>query len=85
MLSHASHVSNDSRKGGFLGGRTIDDYVILGEAGRGAYGLVKRAKERRKKEVVIGDDGEETLVGDFPDDATVGVCTYLPALIVSQS
>jgi len=29
----------------FLGGRTISEYVIEGEMGRGAYGLVKRARE----------------------------------------
>ncbi|CDZ97048.1 kinase-like protein [Phaffia rhodozyma] len=32
-------------------GKSIDDYVILTEAGRGAYGLVKRAKRK-------GPDGE---------------------------
>jgi hypothetical protein len=29
----------------FLGGRNISDYEIEGEIGRGAYGLVKRARE----------------------------------------
>ncbi len=30
---------------GFLGGRNISEYLIEGEIGRGAYGLVKRARE----------------------------------------
>ena len=30
----------------YLGSHSINDYVIEGEAGRGAYGLVKRARER---------------------------------------
>ncbi|CAE6449704.1 unnamed protein product [Rhizoctonia solani] len=29
----------------YLGGRSIDNFMILGEAGRGAYGMVKRARE----------------------------------------
>ncbi|KAG9100128.1 hypothetical protein FS749_016215 [Ceratobasidium sp. UAMH 11750] len=29
----------------FLGGRTIENFMVLGEAGRGAYGMVKRARE----------------------------------------
>ncbi|KAF9455832.1 kinase-like domain-containing protein, partial [Collybia nuda] len=32
-------------KESFLGGRNISDFVIDGEIGRGAYGLVKRARE----------------------------------------
>lgn len=36
---------------GGAGGRGIDDYVILDEAGKGAYGLVRRARQK-------GDDGE---------------------------
>ncbi|KAJ6604703.1 kinase-like protein [Mycena vulgaris] len=32
----------------FLGGRDISEFVIEGEIGRGAYGLVKRAREIRK-------------------------------------
>ncbi|CAE6463846.1 unnamed protein product [Rhizoctonia solani] len=29
----------------YIGGRSIDNFMILGEAGRGAYGMVKRARE----------------------------------------
>lgn len=29
----------------YLGGRTIENFMVLGEAGRGAYGMVKRARE----------------------------------------
>lgn len=29
----------------YLGGRSIENFMILGEAGRGAYGMVKRARE----------------------------------------
>lgn len=35
----------------FLGGRSISEFVIEGELGRGAYGLVKRAREMK-------DDGQ---------------------------
>jgi hypothetical protein len=31
----------------FLGGRSISEFVIEAEIGRGAYGLVKRAREIR--------------------------------------
>ncbi|KAF8078576.1 kinase-like protein [Lyophyllum atratum] len=37
----------DKEKESFLGGRSISDFVIEGEIGRGAYGLVKRAREVR--------------------------------------
>ncbi|KAF5377472.1 hypothetical protein D9615_005360 [Tricholomella constricta] len=37
----------EKETGSFLGGRTISDFVIDGEIGRGAYGLVKRAREVR--------------------------------------
>lgn len=36
---------------GGAGGKGIDDYIILEEAGKGAYGLVRRARQK-------GDDGE---------------------------
>jgi protein-serine/threonine kinase len=29
----------------YLGGRSIENFMVLGEAGRGAYGMVKRARE----------------------------------------
>ena len=32
----------------FLGGRSISEFVIEGELGRGAYGLVKRAREMKE-------------------------------------
>lgn len=65
--------SESGRRGGFLGGRTIDDYVILADAGRGAYGLVKRAKERKKAVVEVNEDGEEVVVEDVQQDETIGV------------
>ena len=34
-----------AEKESFLGGRSISEFVIEGELGRGAYGLVKRARE----------------------------------------
>ncbi|RDB29572.1 Serine/threonine-protein kinase PSK2 [Hypsizygus marmoreus] len=37
--------SPEAEKESFLGGRSISDFVIEGEIGRGAYGLVKRARE----------------------------------------
>ncbi|KZW02691.1 kinase-like protein [Exidia glandulosa HHB12029] len=41
-----SGSSTSSTGDTFRGGRSIDDFVIDGEAGRGAYGVVKRARER---------------------------------------
>lgn len=76
MASSASvkRMSSESgRRGGFLGGRTIDDYVILADAGRGAYGLVKRAKERKRPHVEIDEEGNEVVVEDVKPDDTVGV------------
>ncbi|KAG8899165.1 hypothetical protein FRB99_006889 [Tulasnella sp. 403] len=72
-------MSSESRRGGFLGGRTIDDYVILGEAGRGAYGLVKRARERKRPVMGLNEAGEEVIVEDVKPDETVG-----PPLIIKQ-
>lgn len=43
-----------SETAGGLGGRGIDDYVILKEAGKGAYGLVMRAKVKGAKGEPIG-------------------------------
>ncbi|WVR06255.1 hypothetical protein IAU60_003285 [Kwoniella sp. DSM 27419] len=45
----------DETAGG-IGGRGIDDYVILKEAGKGAYGLVMRAKVKGPKGEPIGDE-----------------------------
>ncbi|KAG8992923.1 hypothetical protein FRB94_011178 [Tulasnella sp. JGI-2019a] len=71
--------SESGRRGGFLGGRTIDDYVILSDAGRGAYGLVKRAKERKKPLVEFNENGEEVVVEAVQQNETVG-----PPLIIKQ-
>ncbi|KAF9512627.1 hypothetical protein BS47DRAFT_1372771 [Hydnum rufescens UP504] len=38
------------------GQRTIDDFSIQGEAGRGAYGLVKRVREKRSVSETSGED-----------------------------
>ena len=43
-----------SETGGGLGGRGIADYVILNEAGKGAYGLVMRAKVKGPKGEAVG-------------------------------
>ncbi|WVF69363.1 hypothetical protein IAT40_004139 [Kwoniella sp. CBS 6097] len=45
----------DETAGG-IGGRGIDDYVILKEAGKGAYGLVMRAKVKGPKGEPVGDE-----------------------------
>nr|XP_018262501.1 CAMK/CAMKL/PASK protein kinase [Kwoniella dejecticola CBS 10117]OBR84659.1 CAMK/CAMKL/PASK protein kinase [Kwoniella dejecticola CBS 10117] len=45
----------DETAGG-IGGRGIDDYVILSEAGKGAYGLVMRAKVKGPKGEPVGDE-----------------------------
>lgn len=66
--------SESGRRGGYLGGRTIEDYVIEGEAGRGAYGLVKRARERKKPVIGLDDQGNEVVLEDTKPDETVGVC-----------
>jgi serine/threonine protein kinase len=39
-----------------MGGRGIDDYVILKEAGKGAYGLVMRAKVKGPKGEPVGEE-----------------------------
>ena len=43
-----------SETAGGVGGRGIDDYVILKEAGKGAYGLVMRAKVKGPKGEPVG-------------------------------
>nr|XP_019012638.1 CAMK/CAMKL/PASK protein kinase [Kwoniella pini CBS 10737]OCF51419.1 CAMK/CAMKL/PASK protein kinase [Kwoniella pini CBS 10737] len=45
----------DETAGG-IGGRGIDDYVILSEAGKGAYGLVMRAKVKGPKGEPVGEE-----------------------------
>ena len=47
LLSMASSTSppTPSEKESFLGGRSISEFAIDGEIGRGAYGLVKRGRE----------------------------------------
>jgi len=41
---------------GGMGGHGIDDYVIITEAGKGAYGLVKRARQKGWHGEPIGDE-----------------------------
>ncbi|KAF7339427.1 hypothetical protein MSAN_02156800 [Mycena sanguinolenta] len=43
-----SPVAADAQQQPFLGGRDISEFDIEGEIGRGAYGLVKRAREIQK-------------------------------------
>ncbi|KAL1408314.1 serine/threonine protein kinase [Vanrija albida] len=45
-----------SETAGGAGGRGIDDYVILKEAGKGAYGLVMRAKVKGANGQPVGDE-----------------------------
>lgn len=45
LLSNHSALPPSPDEQGFLGGRNISEFVIEGEIGRGAYGLVKRARE----------------------------------------
>ncbi|KDR85039.1 hypothetical protein GALMADRAFT_233637 [Galerina marginata CBS 339.88] len=46
MLSNTStRAPSPSDQQSFLGGRNISEYLIEGEIGRGAYGLVKRGRE----------------------------------------
>jgi protein-serine/threonine kinase len=45
LLSLATSTRPPSRNESFLGDRSISDFQIDGELGRGAYGLVKRARE----------------------------------------
>jgi protein-serine/threonine kinase len=47
ILSNASTRAPSplSEHQGFLGGRNISEFLVEGEIGRGAYGLVKRARE----------------------------------------
>jgi len=46
-----------SETAGGVGGRGIDDYVILKEAGKGAYGLVMRAKVKGPRGDPVGVSG----------------------------
>jgi hypothetical protein len=39
--------SNEPEEDSLIGGRRITEFLIEGELGRGAYGLVKRAREKR--------------------------------------
>lgn len=48
---------------GGVGGRGIDDYVILKEAGKGAYGLVMRAKVKGPKGEPVGVSYERLILG----------------------
>ena len=41
---------------GGMGGHGIEDYVIITEAGKGAYGLVKRARQKGWHGEPIGDE-----------------------------
>ena len=41
---------------GGMGGHGIDDYVIVSEAGKGAYGLVKRARQKGWDGEPMGDE-----------------------------
>ncbi|KAF8321163.1 hypothetical protein DL93DRAFT_2072892 [Clavulina sp. PMI_390] len=45
-LSRKKSRSKEKDAAATVGARTVDDFVIIGEAGRGAYGLVKRVKEK---------------------------------------
>ncbi|KAG6902889.1 hypothetical protein C0995_010059 [Termitomyces sp. Mi166 len=45
VSTRAPSPNSDTEKEAFLGVRTISDFVLEGEIGRGAYGLVKRARE----------------------------------------
>ncbi|KAL7424475.1 serine/threonine protein kinase [Cryptotrichosporon argae] len=45
-----------SETAGGVGGRGIDDYVILSEAGKGAYGLVMRARVKGEYGEPVGDE-----------------------------
>lgn len=45
VASTTTPPSPTSEKETFLGGRSISEFVIEGELGRGAYGVVKRARE----------------------------------------
>ena len=45
-----------SETAGGVGGRGIEDYVILTEAGKGAYGLVMRAKVKGTRGEPVGDE-----------------------------
>ncbi|THH06096.1 hypothetical protein EW145_g4322 [Phellinidium pouzarii] len=56
--SSAAPPSPAAEKESFLGGRSISEFVIEGELGRGAYGLVKRAREMN----VNGETGPPVII-----------------------
>jgi len=54
-----------SETAGGIGGHGIDDYVILKEAGKGAYGLVMRAKAKGANGEPVGVSLDSSLFADI--------------------
>ncbi|KAG6845804.1 hypothetical protein H0H87_003858 [Tephrocybe sp. NHM501043] len=86
--------STDKDKEAFLGGRSISDFVIEGEIGRGAYGLVKRAREARPDGstgplVVIKQIIKSRILADcwkkHPQHGTIPIEIYVMSAISNTS
>lgn len=84
----------DREKESFLGGRSISDFVIEGEIGRGAYGLVKRAREVRadgstETPLVIKQIIKSRILADcwkkHPKHGTIPIEIYVMSAISNTS
>ncbi|WRT67668.1 uncharacterized protein IL334_004640 [Kwoniella shivajii] len=56
IFAPSGNTTPTDETAGGIGGRGIEDYVILKEAGKGAYGLVMRAKVKGPKGEPVGDE-----------------------------
>ncbi|KAI5124674.1 hypothetical protein M0805_004282 [Coniferiporia weirii] len=90
----AAPPSPAAEKESFLGGRSISEFVIEGELGRGAYGLVKRAREMNVNgemgpPVIIKQIIKSRILADcwkkHPKFGTIPVEIYVMSLISSAS
>jgi len=77
ILSYAESAQppTPSADQSFLGGRTISEYVVEGEMGRGAYGLVKRAREILPNETL-----GVSISNRFQDGCHLQYCDFLASV-----
>ncbi|TDL28483.1 kinase-like protein [Rickenella mellea] len=98
--SHSSFTSVQSappppsEKDSFLGGRSISEFVIEGDIGRGAYGLVKRAREMNEDgtlgpPIIIKQIIKSRILADcwkkHPKYGTIPIEIYVMSAISSTS
>ncbi|KAG6850512.1 hypothetical protein H0H93_012513 [Arthromyces matolae] len=89
--TRAPSPNPNKEKEGFLGARSISDFVIEGEIGRGAYGLVKRAREigSTGPPVVIKQIIKSRILADcwkkHPKHGTIPIEIYVMSAISNTS